>query len=209
MGGVLCREDDLASRGNWERRLGLPSGELDRIVFYHPVAPQLFVGKAHPEEMWKAIGEELNLSEEEIRKLSADFWGEPIWNHDLLDYITSLKGQYKLGVLSDAWITTREEVGEWINNDLFDIIMFSAEEKIRKPDPKYYQLILSLLEVEADESIFVDDRLENVEGAERVGMYAIHYTRGMGIRERIHQITETASLPSPAKTPHSPNREPL
>ena len=195
MGGVLSSEDDLMSRKNWERRLGLSSGELARRVFYHPVAPRLFVGEVPPEEMWNAIGDELNLSDEEVRKLSVDFWGEPVWNQDLLGYIATLKNQYKLGVLSDAWITTREAVQERIHDDLFDVIMFSAEEGMRKPDPKYYQRMLSRLEVEAGEAIFVDDRIQNVEGAERVGMYGIHYTREMDIRERIDQITETASLP--------------
>ena len=193
MGGVLCSEDDLTSRENWERRLGLSPGELAKIVFYHPIAPRLFVGETPPEEMWNAIGDELNLSDEEVRKLSVDFWGEPAWNQDLLDYITSLKGQYKLAVLSDAWVTTREALRERINYDLFDVIMFSAEEGIRKPDPRYYQRMLSQLGVEADEAIFVDDRTVNVEGGERVGMYGIHYTREIDIRERINQVIEAAS----------------
>jgi FMN phosphatase YigB (HAD superfamily) len=61
-----------------------------------------------------------------------------------VDYIRcSLEGRYKLGVLSDAWLGTRDRVQEWVNYDLFDVIMFSAEEGVRKPDPKMYQRMLS------------------------------------------------------------------
>ncbi len=52
--------------------------------------------------MWSDIGAELKRSEEETRPRSANFWGPPIWHLDLVEYITSLRGHYKLGVLSSA-----------------------------------------------------------------------------------------------------------
>ena len=192
MGGVLISEE-VASRARWEKRLGLTPEELTHIVFYHPLAEKLVVGQTSFMSMWNDIGTKLKLSEEETRQLSEDFWGEPVWNLDLMDYIASLRGHYKLGVLSDAWVTTRATVDERINYALFDAILFSAEEGMRKPDPRYYQRILSQLEINADEAIFVDDRTVNIEGAEAVGMHGVHYTKDIDIRQRIDQIIETAS----------------
>ncbi len=189
MGGVLIEEKNLTVDDTQIPQIGLSIAELAQMVFYHPLTPKLFVGEERPEKLWKVIGDELNISNDEAQKLGADFWGEPIWNYDLLGYITSLKGKYKLGVLSDAWITTRKSVQEEIHDNLFDAIMFSAEEGLRKPDPKLFQSMLSRLEVTAEEAIFVDDRINNVQGAEQVSIHGIHYTPEINIQEQINQIT--------------------
>lgn len=189
MGGVLIKEKNLTEDDTQIPQIGMSTSELARMVFYHPLAPKLFVGEETPEKLWEVIGDELNISNDDAQKLGANFWGEPIWNYDLLGYIASLKDKYKLGVLSDAWITTRKMVQEMIHDGLFDAIMFSAEEGLRKPDPKFFQRMLSHLEVNTEESIFVDDRINNVQGAEQVGLYGIHYTPETDIRERINQIT--------------------
>jgi putative hydrolase of the HAD superfamily len=93
-----------------------------------------------------------------------------------------------LGVLSDAWLGTRDRVQEWVNYDLFDVIMFSAEEGVRKPDPEMYQRMLSRLGVNAKEAIFIDDRADNIDGARAVGMYGIHYTPDIDIKMAIEEI---------------------
>ena len=188
MGGVLISEDNSKLRSAWEKRLHLSPNELMRVVFHHPLAPKLFTGEEHPDKMWQQIGEQFNLSAEDTKQLSIDFWGKPNWHKDVIDYITSLKEQYKLAVLSDAWITTRETVKERINNDLFDIIMFSAEERLRKPGPEIFQHMLSQLDVKPNEAIFVDDRLVNVEGAQKVGIHSTLYTRDVDIQDRINDI---------------------
>jgi HAD superfamily hydrolase (TIGR01549 family) len=189
MGDVLCSGSSPKSRQAWEKRLHLPDGEIGRIVFHHPLAPGLVLGTGHPDELFEAVGKDLELNESEWRQLEEDFWGEPDWNCDLFDYIYSLKSRYKLGVLSDAWITTREKVIERINSDVFDVIIFSAESGIGKPDPASYQAVLKRMGVIAAEAVFVDDRLKNAEGARNIGMPALQYAWGMGIQREIEQVT--------------------
>jgi FMN phosphatase YigB (HAD superfamily) len=190
MGDVLCSGSSPKSRQAWEHRLGLQAGEMGRIVFYHPIAPELLLGTSHPDEMFEAIGTELGLNETEWRQLGDDFWGSPNWNLGLFEYIWSIKGQYKLGVLSDAWITTREKVRERINYDLFDVIVYSAESGLCKPDPSSYSAILTQLELEAAEGIFVDDRLVNVDGARETGMKALQYSERIDIHVEIEQLID-------------------
>lgn len=188
MGGVICADAAQRSRARWEHQLGLLPGELARMVFYHPIAPSLFVGEARPEDMWAEIGEAFKLTRDEVTQLALDFWGEPEWNLDLLEYVRSLRGRYKLGLLSDAWINTRDTVREHINHDLFDVIMFSAEEGIRKPDPAIFLRMLDRLEIEADAAIFVDDREINTRGAEAVGMRAVLAKEGTHIPDAVNLI---------------------
>jgi len=58
----------------------------------------------------------------------------------------------------------------------FDGIILSAKEKLLKPDPRIYQLLLDRYNLKAEECVFIDDLKENAQGARAVGMQAIHYT---------------------------------
>ena len=147
------------------------------------------LGEITPIEVWHDVGETLDLSPEELTRLREDFRKGVTWDADLFDYIrSSLKDRYKLGLLSDAWLGTRDNVQEWVNHELFDVIMFSAEEGVRKPDPAMYQRMLSRLGVDAKEAIFIDDRANNIDGSRAIGMYGIHYTPEIDIKMAIEEI---------------------
>ena len=52
----------------------------------------------------------------------------------------------------------------------------SGKEKVIKPDDAIYQGILKRFDLTPSECVFLDDRIENVEGAKRNGINAIHFT---------------------------------
>lgn len=58
----------------------------------------------------------------------------------------------------------------------FDVLVNSAEEGVKKPDPKIYQITCQRLGVKPGECIFVDDDNENIKGAENFGMKGIFFT---------------------------------
>lgn len=57
----------------------------------------------------------------------------------------------------------------------FDGILVSGEEKLKKPGPKIYQLLLSKYNLVADDCLFIDDNLRNVEAAINEGIESIKY----------------------------------
>ena len=57
----------------------------------------------------------------------------------------------------------------------FDGLVVSGEEKIRKPFPEFYQLLLKRYNVTPEEALFIDDNLRNVKAAEMLGIKSIHY----------------------------------
>jgi len=59
--------------------------------------------------------------------------------------------------------------------DIFAAFFSSCYVGIRKPDAKSYEMALKVLQRSADESIFVDDRAENIEGARKVGLNTIQF----------------------------------
>lgn len=190
IGGVLWRTPDPFIQRRWEGSLGLPAGGLAQIIFGSPVALQATIGNATPAEVWGFVGQTLNLSEQELNKLKSEIWTEGIWDMELLTFIKELKGEYKTGIISDAWIDARESVSAWINDELFDVILYSAEEGVKKPNPIIFERMLERLEVNAEEVIFVDDWLDSVEGANAMGINGIHFSADVDIIAKVKQRIE-------------------
>lgn len=184
MGGVIVRTEDWSPRERWEARLGMPKLGLTLLVFEGEMGAKAALGKANNEDVWRWIGQELDLSEADLIRLQVDFWREDRVDYDLVDYIRDLQEHLKTGMITNAW----PEVRGWLENewgiaDAFDEIVTSAEEHMIKPDPEIYHLALDRLEVEPAEAIFIDDFQRNVDGARSVGMQALLFKSSAQIRK--------------------------
>lgn len=69
----------------------------------------------------------------------------------------------------------------------FEGIVVSGDEKMRKPHPEIYQLILDRYSIEAESAIFIDDSLPNVTGSEALGITGIHFTGAQKLRADLQQ----------------------
>lgn len=58
---------------------------------------------------------------------------------------------------------------------LFDGRVVSGEEKMRKPFPEIYQLLLDRYKIEPAKALFIDDSLRNIKAAEKMGINAIQF----------------------------------
>ena len=59
--------------------------------------------------------------------------------------------------------------------DGFAGAVYSFEVGARKPDERFFNAMLRAADANVSESLFVDDRMENVAIAEKMGMAVIHY----------------------------------
>jgi 2-haloacid dehalogenase len=59
---------------------------------------------------------------------------------------------------------------------LFEGIVVSGQERLAKPDPRIYHLVLDRHDLDAARTVFVDDRLVNVAAARSVGMQGLRFT---------------------------------
>lgn len=57
----------------------------------------------------------------------------------------------------------------------FEGILVSGDEGMRKPFANIYELMLSRYSIKAEEAIFIDDSLKNIDGCEAVGIQGIHF----------------------------------
>jgi 2-haloacid dehalogenase len=53
--------------------------------------------------------------------------------------------------------------------------LVSGVEKTRKPFPEIYELTLNRFDLKAEESLFIDDNLRNVEAARALGIHSIQF----------------------------------
>lgn len=77
----------------------------------------------------------------------------------------------------EFWLPFRDQ--EAAIFDLFDDIVVSGEERLLKPDRAIYELALKRFGLAGEEAIFIDDREDNVRGAEAVGIRG-HLFRSAG-----------------------------
>ena len=56
-----------------------------------------------------------------------------------------------------------------------DTIVDATFTKILKPDPRAYRMGLEALRARPEQTLFVDDQLRNVRGAEAAGLHALHF----------------------------------
>ena len=109
------------------------------------------------------------------------------------DTLEALHGRgLKLGVISN-WDPRLPDLLDRLRlSRFFDAVVYSSAVGVEKPDPRIFEEALRLLGVTAGEALHVGDgRLEDVEGAQAVGMCALHLTRGRGTGD----LRDLSSLP--------------
>ena len=105
-----------------------------------------------------------------------DMLGEAISDTvEILDQLISKK-QHKIVALTNWSHETfpialeRFEFLHW-----FEGIVVSGEEKTRKPFKEIYETTLNRFNIKADQSIFIDDNLRNIEAANTLGINGVHF----------------------------------
>jgi putative hydrolase of the HAD superfamily len=191
VGGVLVHDgEDAPHRQAWERRLGVAPGTLGDAIFDTPIGDRAMRGQATPADIWQDVALRYGLSASERDQLADQFFLDSVWNLELLAYARSLKARLKTGIVSDAWLETRQSIRDYVNEEVFDAIVYSAEEGVCKPDPEIYRRALARLGVAPHEATFVDDRLKNVEGARELGIHAFQYVDTPSTIQEIERLIQ-------------------
>lgn len=92
---------------------------------------------------------------------------------------------YGMYVLSNACNHFYDYFPRHYDLDFFDGVMVSSDVHMIKPDTRIYELLCETYGLDPQECVFIDDRPENVEAAERVGMKGIVFTGDYEIVEKV------------------------
>lgn len=189
-GGVLMRTGVPLGRREWEERLGLPAGDLERAVHGSGAWVRCQRGQITPEAFWAGVADRLGVPPVDLPRLRADYFRDDALDQDLITLIRDLrKGGLRVGLLSNDSTALeaklRDELGIYT---LFNTVVISAQIKAMKPDPEAYTAILTRLGLPANETVFIDDSLANIDGAAWIGMHTLKYDAHMDVRAALRPL---------------------
>ena len=199
-GMVLTGPQDPESHRALLRITGLPLARFESLYWADRHAYD--EGKLNGITFWQKLVRDagLNLEPgkvEELSNLDACMWTTE--NPATLAWQQQLKQRGLLtAILSnmgDNVLASVERTFDWLPR--FDVLIWSYQWHMAKPDPAIYRLCLDKLSVRPEETLFLDDKLLNVEAAQALGMKAIQFTTVDHLREDLIAQGLDSELPLP------------
>jgi len=196
LGGVIVRTEFQSPRQQLAERLGMEYDDLDRIVFDSESGRLAALGQVTADQHWISILSRLKRPDSELSAIRQEFFAGDIVDLTLVEYIRSLRGKYKTGLISNAWSDLRDFIVREKFDDVFDMMIISSEVGAMKPEPKIFQIALEQFGVKPKEAVFVDDFYINIEGCEKVGMKGIHFKDAESTLKQLKELLPTGRLRS-------------
>lgn len=179
-GGVISKDQDSETVDNIAELLHLDSNIFKKSYRYF--RPDYDINKISATQYWESIIDCNNkpISKDIINQLiELDVKSWVRINLNTLNYIYKLyKSGIKIAIISNMTIETLEYMKNnftWL--DIFDSLIFSCEIKVSKPASEIYNRCLESLNLTANKCLFVDDSLENIKGANKIGLNTFLFTR--------------------------------
>ena len=177
MGGVLLRTINSQPREAIAERFGVTRAELEAFIFMSETSLRSEVGELSDKKHWETVLLHFNQPVGDHLKVYDEYFSGDAIDKELMAFAVSLKPDYQLGLLSNAWVNARPLLSRHFDFiDAFDVSVFSYEVGMRKPDPVIFMVMLEKMGVGAENVVFIDDMPANVEGAKSAGLHAIRFT---------------------------------
>jgi putative hydrolase of the HAD superfamily len=199
-GMVLTGPPDPKAHAELARVTGLPAYRLDRLYWAHRDA--FDAGTLSGHAFWREVaqGAGLNLSEAQTEELVR--WDARMWmteNAAMLAWQEAVKQRGLLtAIVSNMGDTVHQAMQQeldWLSR--FDVLVWSYQLKIAKPDPAIYRFVLDKLGTQPQETLFIDDRPANIEAAIALGMKGVVFTDVERLRGDLRVSGLDAELPLP------------
>jgi putative hydrolase of the HAD superfamily len=151
--------------------------ELRAVV----VAPgdAIATGLFTEQQLRKVLSEALGLDHAQTEQLMTEMWDAYCGELDtaMRDFVAGLRPSYTTAILSNsADGARREEQRRYGFDSLVDVIIYSHEVGLAKPDPAIFELTEQPLGVHPHEIVIIDDVDTNVTAAKARGWYAVLHT---------------------------------
>lgn len=78
--------------------------------------------------------------------------------------------------------------GRFAFMDWFDGIVVSGEEKVMKPDPRIFTILLERYGLDPAQAVFIDDNPRNAQAATALGMHGIHFQSAPALRRELAEL---------------------
>lgn len=183
-GGVLIENPAMIMIKHFSASLGVTEEALNDA--YQNFMREFQTGVLSEEKLWEKLCHKLKVS----KPYNPSFWGEifaRVYNprKEMFSMASALKEKgYKVGLLSNTEIRAMKFF-QAQHYDMFDVTVFSCAEGTWKPEQKIYQIALKRLGVEPEEVVFIDDRKDFLEGAQKLGIPSILFTSSSQVKKEL------------------------
>ena len=181
MGGVVLRDFDV------EPKIG-EELQISRESFYRLAGPNfrlLSDGKIEVAEFWQRFS--LAYGKEVREELFGKYFAPEI-NREMVAVIKRLKRVARVVCGTNTvepHFRYLESRGDY---QLFHGVYASNQIGCSKPSAEFFRYILAHEGALPEETVFIDDTLENVVAADALGITAIHFTNPRALEERLKAI---------------------
>lgn len=199
-GMVLTDVPDPTAHAELMRITGLPLDRFEQLYWADRHAYD--EGKLTGLGFWQKLCVDggLHLSPAQIEEL--DRWDARMWttqNPAMLKWHEQLKQRgLRTAILSnmgDSVHASIEREFKWLER--FDVLLWSYQLGIAKPDPAIYHYVLEKLGTRPEETLFLDDKPINIEAAHAVGMQGIVFSTVKQLRADLIAQGLDRELPLP------------
>jgi putative hydrolase of the HAD superfamily len=197
---VLTGVPDLVAHDAMMRITALPADRFESLYWADRHAYD--EGKLTGIEFWQKLLREAGLPENQKTVEELNDWDARMWtteNPAMLEWQLRLKERgVKTAILSnmgDNVLTRIEREFDWIHR--FDVLVWSFQLHMAKPDPAIYHYTLKKLGTEPEETLFLDDKLVNVEAAQAMGMMAFQFSDVDRLRRDLIEAKIETTIPLP------------
>ncbi len=150
-----------------------------RFLYYKRQSHKWDIGELDLENLYKVLSKLTGVPSD---KIWDKFFKEQTLNHDLIDLIKQLKLNYKIILFSNHEAALLKKLLENHKiTHLFNELIISSEHKLKKPDPKFYKLLVEKIKINKEEILFIDDSLKNVKAANDFGIKAFQFTNAKNL----------------------------
>jgi putative hydrolase of the HAD superfamily len=199
-GRVLTGPPDPVAYAQLERISGLSADRLDR--FYWKDRQAYDEGKLTGVEFWRRLVGEAGLRLRESAIAELNEWDARMWTRGdaaMLDWQLKIKQR---GLLTAIVSNMGDSVHEHMERELdwlgrFDVLVWSYQLRVAKPDPAIYRYALERLGTRPEETLFLDDKKENVDTAAALGMKGLVFSTVERLRADLIALKLDAEVPLP------------
>jgi putative hydrolase of the HAD superfamily len=200
-GMVLTGPQDPEAHAALLRITGLPLDRFESLYWADRHAYD--EGKLTGLAFWQKFLREAGLPPNQAMAEELNLWDARMWtteNPAMLSWQLALKQRGLLtGILSnmgDNVLDNMKRTFNWLPR--FDVLVWSYQLLLAKPDPAIYHYLLKELGTRPEETLFIDDRLVNVEAAQALGIKSLEFTTVDHLRADLIAQGLDAQLPLPA-----------
>jgi len=184
-GMVLTGPQDPDAHAALLRLTGLPVERFEELYWAdrHAYDEGKFTGL----EFWQRLLRNAQIENAGSLVEELNLWDARMWttqNPVMLAWQAQLKSRGLLtAILSnmgDNVLANMKQEFDWLPR--FDVLVWSYQLLMAKPEPAIYRHVLKELGTQPEETLFLDDRLINIEAARALGMKAILFTDVASLR---------------------------